>query len=89
MRTLEVPTSRLAIKAVDSNSRYNIEPPMDHIALDQLEHYSRNKIPPEKLASIEEHLLLCEPCRMALEKLEAEARVMRHALAHYAKPPRE
>jgi predicted anti-sigma-YlaC factor YlaD len=62
---------------------------MDHIALDELEHYSRNKIPPEKLAAIEEHLLLCEPCRMTLERLEDEARVMRHALAHYAKPPQE
>lgn len=59
---------------------------MQHIALDQLEAYSRNKVPLEELSAFEEHLLICEECRTTLECLEEEARVIRHALAHYAKP---
>jgi predicted anti-sigma-YlaC factor YlaD len=60
-----------------------------HVALEQLEQYSRNKVPPEKLAFIEEHLLICEECRAALTALEDEARVIRHALVYYVKPQKE
>ena len=62
---------------------------MHHLPLDQLEQYSRNKIPPGKLGPIEEHLLICEECREALDVLEEEARVIRHALVYYVKPETE
>lgn len=60
---------------------------MSHIGLDELEEYSRNKVAPEQLAHIEEHLLICEQCRTVLDGLDAEARTMRHALVHFLKPP--
>jgi predicted anti-sigma-YlaC factor YlaD len=59
---------------------------MDHLSFEQLEVYSRDKTTPEDLASIEEHLLICEQCRRALDRLEEEARIMREALKNYKKP---
>ena len=59
---------------------------MEHLSFEQLEGYSGNKTAPEDLASIEEHLLVCEQCRRALDRLEEEARIMREALKNFKKP---
>lgn len=59
---------------------------MNHISLERLETYSRNKVPPEDLAALEEHLLVCGECQAALDRLEAEAGVIRQALLYYIKP---
>lgn len=66
-----------------------VEGSMNHIPAEQLEQYSRNKIAPENLALIEEHLLICGDCRWTLDVLEEEARVIRHALVYYMKPQKD
>jgi predicted anti-sigma-YlaC factor YlaD len=62
---------------------------MDHIPLEQLERYSRDEIEPERVATVEEHLLICQECRDALDRLEEEACVMREALQQFKNPEKD
>jgi predicted anti-sigma-YlaC factor YlaD len=59
---------------------------MDHLSLEQLEDYARTTTNPEHLAALEEHLLICEPCRTALQEVEEESRVIRRALIEHEEP---
>lgn len=73
---LLVPKRQIQIRIIELRSSNR----MDHIPLEQLERYLRDEIEPEHVAIVEEHLLVCQECRDALERLEEEARVMREAL---------
>jgi predicted anti-sigma-YlaC factor YlaD len=51
-----------------------------HLSEDQLEAYALHRADEYTAAAIEDHLLLCPFCRMALDRLEEEIEMMRLAL---------
>jgi hypothetical protein len=51
-----------------------------HPSEDVLELYALGRLEPERLEPVEEHLLICEDCRRAVEQAEEYARIMRAAL---------
>lgn len=52
-----------------------------HMAPDEMERYSLGHITPEETARVEEHLLVCEPCRTRLEETVGFALAMKTAAA--------
>jgi len=53
-----------------------------------LEEYAFNRLTEEQTASVEEHLLLCEPCQAALAEIDEYRAVMKAATAAIPKPGR-
>jgi hypothetical protein len=53
--------------------------PQPHISEDQLDRYAVGALPPETLADVEEHLLICEPCRSELRQSDEFAALFRQA----------
>lgn len=53
---------------------------MPHISDDSLEQYSMGKLPESDAAPLEEHLLICEGCRVRLTATEVYIAAMREAL---------
>lgn len=53
---------------------------LSHATEDALESYALNHFGEHELASLEEHLLVCENCRVVLTGLDEEIQVMRLAL---------
>jgi anti-sigma factor RsiW len=51
----------------------------DHITDDELEAYSLQRLAQERLAAVEEHLLVCSECRDRLEETDAYIRAIRSA----------
>jgi predicted anti-sigma-YlaC factor YlaD len=54
---------------------------MWHLSDEQIEDFTRLKLTPSDLASVEEHLLICEWCRGSVLVVEEYAAMMRQALA--------
>src|SRR5260370_25563405 len=52
-----------------------------HLDDDELEQYSMGSLPESTADSLEEHLLLCEPCRQRLDKADSYTDAMRGAAA--------
>src|SRR5207244_830091 len=68
------------LKTVDFTMEWVVMPQSeDHISLDQIEMYSMGKLNDADSARIEEHLLICGPCRERLEETERYAAAMRSA----------
>ena len=57
---------------------------MCHLTTDELERYSLNNARPELVGYAEEHLLICERCRVNLSHLEEQISLMRDILAQFA-----
>jgi hypothetical protein len=53
--------------------------PSGHLDEEQLERYSMGATPETELAPVEEHLLICEPCREALGDADSYVNAMRSA----------
>jgi predicted nucleic acid-binding Zn-ribbon protein len=63
--------------------------PNDHIDEDLLEEYALGRLTDEAvIAPIEEHLLICEECRMKLIDAEGHGETMRSALEELQADPR-
>ncbi len=60
----------------------------DHISEEQLEAHSLNRLEPSETGRAEEHLLVCEPCRQRLSKIDEFQAVLREALRQSADSPR-
>ena len=56
---------------------------------DRIEQYSRQTLPPEEAARLEEHLLVCESCQARLAAEDAYAHAMRHAALQLYREPEE
>jgi anti-sigma factor RsiW len=55
-----------------STSRGSTRLIADHVPDDRLENYSRGLLQEPQLGEVEEHLLICERCRMRLTEFDAE-----------------
>jgi hypothetical protein len=53
--------------------------PMSHPAEEAIESYSRNSLPEEEVARLEEHLLVCEFCRDRISQADAYVSAIRAA----------
>ena len=53
---------------------------MQHTTEDDLELYIMNRAGEEQTAVIEEHVLICEQCRITLDATEQEIQFIRHML---------
>lgn len=51
----------------------------DHISEEDLESYSMNRLPEERMAAVEEHLLVCPECQDRLEETDSYIRAIRSA----------
>ncbi len=60
----------------------------NHADAEQLESYSLGRLPEPEVASLEEHLLVCEHCRDHLDETEVYLRAMRGAM-HKLDSPRK
>jgi hypothetical protein len=58
-----------------------------HIHEDQLERYTKDLLSEPEQRRCEEHLLICEACRDALEETEAYVSAMRAAARHFLRTP--
>jgi len=58
-----------------------------HIHEDQLERYSKDLLSEPEQRRCEEHLLICEACRNALEETEGYVSAMQAAARHFLKDP--
>ena len=56
--------------------------PAKHSSEDELELYVRGQLTPDRVDVLEEHLLVCESCRTALDEAVVYHRTMRAGLAH-------
>jgi hypothetical protein len=56
--------------------------PAKHRSEDELELYVRGQLAPDQVDAMEDHLLVCESCRTALDEAVAYHRAMREGLAH-------
>lgn len=54
-----------------------------HVAEENLERYAMHTMAEDESVQVEEHLLLCDPCRQQLEEMEAFIRSMRSAAQEY------
>lgn len=52
-----------------------------HISEDRLELYSMGRLSERDVANIEQHLLICSPCRRKLEEVESFVGAIRAALS--------
>ncbi|MDQ6704958.1 MAG: zf-HC2 domain-containing protein, partial [Acidobacteriota bacterium] len=52
-----------------------------HVSEDRLELYAMNRLTGVELESLEEHLLICEPCQVRLDQTETYVHAMRSSLA--------
>ena len=59
-----------------------------HIASEQLESYAMGRLAEEETVSVEEHLLLCEPCQQRLQELDDFLEAFRLAAAEARAPSR-
>jgi len=57
-----------------------------HVDTEELERYSLGRLPEEKAPSLEEHLLLCEACRLRLEKIDGYTKAMARAAESLRRP---
>ena len=55
-----------------------------HIDDDDLEHYVLDRLTEERVAPIEEHLLVCEQCQDRLAQVDQRVQAMRTALRRLA-----
>jgi anti-sigma factor RsiW len=60
---------------------------MPHIDEEALERYVLNQSPEPELEAVEEHLLICEECRAALNRAEIEISSIREALRRQEAEP--
>jgi hypothetical protein len=60
-----------------------------HIGAETAEKYSMGKLPARKVPEVEEHLLICEPCRQAVAASDAYVAAMRMAAAKVHKADRK
>ena len=58
-----------------------------HIVEDEIEQYSLGRIPTERLAAIEEHLLVCEACQSRVQEADCYAPAMRKAAEEMRRQP--
>ena len=56
--------------------------PAKHSSEDELELYVRGQLTPDRVDALEDHLLVCESCRTALDEAVVYHRTMRVGLAH-------
>jgi anti-sigma factor RsiW len=56
--------------------------PVRHVHEEDLERYAKGNLPEDAVAWIEEHLLICDPCRTRLSETDAYVAAMRKAAAH-------
>jgi hypothetical protein len=54
-----------------------------HLDDDELEQYSMGDLPESEADAFEEHLLVCEPCRLRLDETDAYTASMRSAAAEF------
>src|SRR5262249_10958193 len=58
-----------------------------HIDEDEIEQYSLGKVREDRLASVEEHLLICETCRSHVHEADRYAHLMRKAAQEQRQHP--
>ena len=63
--------------------------PDSHLDSESLEQYSMGKISDRKAVGIEEHLLVCDVCRMSLEATDSFVAAMRSASESVRRPALE
>lgn len=62
----------------------------NHLSEKQVEDFAHNKLGGEDLRTVEEHLLICEPCQVRVLEFERHSEIVRHALADLlSRPGRE
>jgi hypothetical protein len=57
---------------------------VEHICVERLELYALNGLAQSEVGAVEEHLLLCARCQLALQGLDEEIRQIRAALRRLA-----